>query len=140
MERIGIYGGTFNPPHMGHVHVARHAIGALCLDKLLIIPSSTPPHKALTADSPTPDDRLRMLQMTFAGEEKAEVSDLELQRGGVSYTFDTVKTLQSQYPNAELFLLVGTDMLLSFDRWYRYKELLSMVTLAVFCVIAVCVA
>ena len=132
MEKIGIYGGTFNPPHMGHVHVARYAIGTLCLDKLLIIPSNTPPHKELSADSPTPNQRLAMLQMVFAGEEKTEVNDLELQRGGVSYTFDTVNALQAQYPNAQFYLLVGTDMLLSFDRWYRYEELLQKVTLAVF--------
>ena len=132
MERIGIYGGTFNPPHMGHVHVARYAIDALCLDKLLIIPSHTPPHKALAADSPSAGERLKMLQMTFAEEEKTEISTIELERGGVSYTFDTVTALQEQYPDAKLYLLVGTDMLLSFDRWYRYEELLQNVTLAVF--------
>ena len=132
MEKIGIYGGTFNPPHVGHVHVARYAIGELCLDKLLIIPSHTPPHKELAVDSPSAEERLKMLQMTFAGEEKTEISQIELQRGGVSYTFDTVTTLQKQYPNAQFYLLVGTDMLLSFDRWYRYEELLQKVTLAVF--------
>ncbi len=132
MEKIGIYGGTFNPPHMGHVHVARYAIGTLCLDKLLIIPSHTPPHKDLAVDSPSADERLKMLQMTFAGEEKTEISPIELQRGGVSYTFDTVTALQEQHPDAQLYLLVGTDMLLSFDRWYRYEQLMKMVTLAVF--------
>ena len=131
MERIGIYGGTFNPPHMGHVHVVRHAIGTLCLDKLLIIPSNIPPHKELSKDSPTPTQRLQMLQMTFAGEEKTEISDVELRRGGISYTYDTVAQIRDAYPQAELTLLVGTDMLLSFDRWYRFKELLSEVTLAV---------
>ena len=132
MERIGIYGGTFNPPHMGHVHVAHHAIGTLCLDKLLIIPSNIPPHTELSKDSPTPTQRLQMLQMTFAGEEKTEISDVELRRGGISYTYDTVAQIRDAYPQAELTLLVGTDMLLSFDRWYRFKELLSEVTLAVF--------
>ena len=132
MQRIGIYGGTFNPPHMGHVHVARYAIGTLCLDKLLIVPSHTPPHKDLAADSLTPAQRLKMLQMTFAGEEKTEISEIELQRGGISYTFDTVTAVQEQHPDAKLYLLVGTDMLLSFDRWYRYQDLLQKVTLAVF--------
>ena len=132
MEKIGIYGGTFNPPHMGHVHVARYAIGALCLDKLLIMPSHTPPHKELAIDSPTAENRLKMLQMTFAGEEKTEVSEMELHRGGVSYTVDTVTAVKAQYPQAQLYLLVGTDMLLSFDRWYRYGELMKLVTLAVF--------
>ncbi len=132
MEKIGIYGGTFNPPHVGHVHVARHAMEALCLDKLLMIPSHTPPHKTLAADTPLPEERLQLLQMTFGEEEKVEISTLELERGGISYTFDTVAALQTRYPKAQLYLLVGTDMLLSFDRWYRYRELLQKVTLAVF--------
>ena len=132
MEKIGIYGGTFNPPHMGHVHAARYAIGALCLDKLLIVPSNIPPHKELSGESPTPQQRYSMLQMTFAGEEKTEICDAELRRGGISYTYDTVAQIKESYPQAEITLLVGTDMLLSFDRWYRYKELLHQVRLAVF--------
>ena len=131
MQKIGIYGGTFNPPHLGHVKAAEFAVEALCLDRLLIMPSRTPPHKKLPADSPSPRQRLQMLQMIFPGDGKIQVSDLELQREGVSYTFDTVKQVKEQYPEAELILLLGTDMFLSFDSWYCWQELLTLASLAV---------
>ena len=131
MQKIGIYGGTFNPPHLGHVKVATFAVEALCLDRLLIMPSHTPPHKKLPADSPTPQQRLQMLQMIFPAEGKIQVSDLELRREGISYTFDTVKQVKQLYPEAELILLLGTDMFLSFDNWYRWQELLEFASLAV---------
>ena len=79
MERIGIYGGTFNPPHVGHIRAARYAIEALHLSKLLLIPSCIAPHKILPSDSPTPEQREQMLQM--AAEEKMEVCDIEIARG-----------------------------------------------------------
>ena len=131
MQKIGIYGGTFNPPHLGHVKAAEFAVEALCLDRLLIMPSRTPPHKKLPADSPSPRQRLQMLQMIFSGDGKIQVSDLELRREGISYTFDTVKQVKEQYPEAELILLLGTDMFLSFDSWYCWQELLKTVSLAV---------
>lgn len=131
MRKIGIYGGTFNPPHLGHVHVAEFAVEALCLDRLLIMPSHTPPHKKLPLDSPSPQQRLQMLQMIFPGEGKIRVSDLELQRGDISYTVNTVKQVKEQYPESELILLLGTDMFLSFDSWYRWQEILCDASLAV---------
>ena len=116
MQRIGIYGGTFNPPHIGHIRGAEQALHALKLDKLLLIPGRSLPHKALPANSPTPEQRLEMLQLC-AVHPKMEVSDLELRREGPGYTYLTVEQLRLEYPDAQLFLLLGTDMFLSFLNW-----------------------
>lgn len=131
MKRIGIYGGTFNPPHLGHVQVADYALKKLGLQRLLIMPSCIPPHKELPKDSPTPEQRKDMLHLVFAGSSKISVSDIELRRGGVSYTIDTVKQVREQEPEGELILLLGTDMFLSFENWYRWQEILGYVSLGV---------
>ena len=129
MERIGIYGGTFNPPHVGHIRGAQYAIDALQLQKLLLIPSCISPHKALPANSPTPTQRAEMLNI--AKGEKMELCDIELTRGGTSYTYETVETLVKQYPNQELVLLMGTDMFLSFLTWKQPQRILDCVSLGV---------
>ena len=132
MERIGIYGGTFNPPHLGHIRAAEHALWALKLDQLLMIPASDPPHKTLEADAPSPEQRFTMLQLSAAGIPGVEVSDLELRRGGESFTYDTVMQLRSMHPDAQLFLCIGADMLQSLENWHRADDLLQQVRLAVF--------
>lgn len=133
MERIGIYGGTFNPPHIGHIQAAKQAVKALGLSKLLIIPAYAPPHKAvLPTNSPTAQQRLAMLRIAVADCPEIEVSDMELRREGVSYTVETVQALRQQYPEAELVLLMGTDMFLTFDTWMRWEEILKNATLGVF--------
>ena len=131
MERIGIYGGTFNPPHAGHMQAAKQAVTALKLDKLVIVPTSIAPHKAIPEHSPTPRQRLEMLRIAAADCPKAEVSDIELNRGGVSYTFQTVSELKERYPDAELILLMGSDMFLSFPKWHCWQEILEMAALGV---------
>ena len=126
--RIGIYGGSFNPPHKGHIRLAQAMLEAAKLDKMLIIPAGTPPHKqTLLADD---SDRLAMCRFAFS-DERFEVSDIEICREGKSYTVLTVEELRKKYPDDSLFLIIGSDMLLSFDRWYRYKDILSEVTLCV---------
>ena len=133
MERIGIYGGTFNPPHIGHIQAAKQAVKALGLSKLLIIPAYAPPHKAvLPTNSPTALQRLEMLRIAVADCPEIEVSDMELRREGVSYTVETVEALKRQYPEGELVLLMGTDMFLSFDTWMRWEEILQNAALGVF--------
>lgn len=133
MERIGIYGGTFNPPHIGHIQAAKQAVTALSLSRLLLIPAYAPPHKAvLPSNSPTAQQRLEMLRIAAAGCPEIEVSDLEIIREGVSYTFETVKLLRRQYPGAELIVLMGTDMFLSFDSWMHPEEILKDASLGVF--------
>ena len=132
MERIGIYGGTFNPPHVGHMAAAKAAVDLLCLDKLLLIPDRIAPHKELPDGSATAQQRLEMLQIAAFGIEKAEVSDMELRREGVSYTYLTILELREQYPDAQLILLMGTDMFLSFDRWKNTEIILKNASIGVF--------
>ena len=133
MERIGIYGGTFNPPHIGHLQAAKQAVTALGLSKLLLIPAYAPPHKAvLPCNSPTPRQRLQMLRIAAADCPQIEVSDMELKRQGVSYSFETVEAVRRQYPDAELVLLMGTDMFLTFEGWMHPEEILKNASLGVF--------
>lgn len=133
MERIGIFGGTFNPPHIGHIQAAKQAVTALGLHKLILMPDHVAPHKVMPAGSPTPRQRLEMLRIAAADCAQLEVSDLELRREGVSYTSDTVLALKQQYPGAELVLLMGADMFLSLRGWKNWETILENVTLGVFC-------
>ena len=132
MERIGIYGGTYSPPHIGHLRAAEYAIEACGLDRLLLIPTGVSPHKAMSAGA-TAADRLQMLRLSAAGIEKAEVSDIELRRQGSSYTVDTLRCLKEQYRDSELVLLMGTDMFTSFLSWREPEAIMELATLAVFC-------
>ncbi len=124
--KIGIYGGTFSPPHNGHVNAARMFAAAESLDKLLIIPTFIPPHKTETSAVPA-EERLEMCYLAFT-DEKFEVSDIEVRRKGKSYTFDTLTELKEMYRSDDFYLLCGTDMLLSFEKWYRFADILSMCT------------
>ena len=117
MARIGIYGGSFNPPHLGHVFAARNARQLLGLDKILLIPAAIPPHKAVAEGSPDGETRLALTELAIAGEPGMEVSRIELDRSGPSYTVDTLRTLRESYAQDELYLLMGTDMFLSFFQW-----------------------
>ncbi|MBR5125387.1 MAG: nicotinate (nicotinamide) nucleotide adenylyltransferase [Oscillospiraceae bacterium] len=133
MDRIGIYGGTFNPIHIGHIQAAQQAKSALKLDRLLLIPDKIAPHKEIPQGSPTPQQRMDMLRIAAEKRPGLEVSDIELKREGVSYTFETVRSLKAQYPGAEFVLLMGTDMFLSFLTWRNPEEIMKNVTLCVFC-------
>ena len=132
MERIGIYGGTYSPPHIGHLKAAEYAIEALGLDRLLLIPTGVSPHKAMSAGA-TSADRLQMLRLSAANMEKAQVSDIEILRQGSSYTVDTLRAIREENPGAELVLLMGTDMFVSFLNWREPERILALATLAVFC-------
>lgn len=129
--RIAIYGGSFNPPHIGHAEAARAAYEALKPDKFLIIPANTPPHKELEELSPSPGQRLEFCRLAFGDIPGAEISDMEIRREGKSYTADTVDALLTQYPGAELCIVMGTDMFLCFRTWYRWQHMLDRCTLAV---------
>lgn len=131
MERIGIYGGTFNPPHIGHMRAAAHAAEMLKLDRLLLIPNGSAPHK-IVADGASGEQRLQMLQLSARGLKMAEVSDIELKREGKSYTADTIAQLRELYPEDELVLMMGTDMFLSFLTWYQPEQIMENASLAVF--------
>lgn len=123
--RIGIFGGTFSPIHAGHIKAAKAFLSELSLDVLYVIPDRIPPHKQITGKD-DPWLRLEMVKKAFEGEEKIVVSDVELRREGKSYT---VETLPEFTGNGELFMLIGTDMFLSFDRWYRFRDIFEMCTL-----------
>lgn len=124
--KIGIYGGTFSPPHNGHVNAARMFAAAESLDKLLIIPTFIPPHKTETSAVPA-EERLEMCRLAFT-DDNFDVSDIEVRRKGKSYTFDTLTELKEMYRSDDFYLLCGTDMLLSFEKWYRFADILSMCT------------
>lgn len=133
--KIGVYGGAFNPPHLGHITAARAVFGLLKLDKLLVIPTGHPPHKTLPPGSPAPEQRLEMtrLAMEQAGlGGGVEVLDLELRREGNSYTADTLARLREQYPEEELWLLMGTDMFLTLQTWREPERILSLAGVAAF--------
>ena len=132
MERIGIYGGSFNPPHIGHIQAAKEAVNALNLSKLLVIPAGIAPHKEMPENSPTAQQRLDMVRLTLADCPQIEVSDLELKREGASYTYETILQLHRQYPEATLILFMGTDMFLSIDTWKNAELILENATLGVF--------
>ena len=129
MERIGIYGGSFDPPHAGHLRAAQAAIDGLGLDRLLLLPASCSPGKT----APQTPDHHRLAMLSLAAGERMEVCDLELQRGGVSYTVDTLRQLRAMYPDAKLHLCMGSDAFLSFDSWKDPAGILALAELCVFC-------
>lgn len=130
MNKIGIYGGSFDPPHKGHRLLAENLMKACGALKVMIIPTAMSPFKSSSGASA--EDRLQMCRLAFA-DERFEVSDIEISRGGKSYTVDTVNAVKAMNPDAELYLFMGDDMFLSFDRWYKYREILSMCTIVTAC-------
>lgn len=131
LARIGIFGGSFNPPHLGHVLAVKEFQKKLELDRVLVIPAAVPPHKILTSNSPGAMQRLELTRLAFADLPFVEVSDMELQREGTSYTADTVEQLSARYPGDELYLLMGTDMFLSLESWYQPERIAQRATIAV---------
>ena len=119
MGKIGIYGGSFNPPHLGHTLAIREIAKKIGLDLVIVVPAAVPPHKALAAGSPDAETRMEMLRLALAGMDSVEISPMELQRSGPSYTADTVRILHERYPSDQLYLLMGTDMFLSFHEWFE---------------------
>ena len=122
MTRIGIYGGSFSPPHNGHLKAAETFLEQMWLDFLFVVPAAIPPHKV--APDVSPEDRLNMTRLAFAGMEGVYVSDMELLRKGPSYTVDTLRELAGD--DKRLFLLLGTDMLLTLDEWKDPEEIFKL--------------
>ena len=130
--RILIYGGSFNPPHIGHVRSVQAAARALEPGRIFLIPAAAPPHKALAEDSPDSADRLEMTRLAALNIEGAETLDMELRREGKSYTSDTLRELKARFPEDELVFLVGTDMLITLPDWHEPEVILSLASVAVF--------
>ncbi|MEG2000882.1 MAG: nicotinate-nucleotide adenylyltransferase, partial [Evtepia sp.] len=129
--KIGIFGGTFDPPHLGHQTAAEAAIKSLNLDLLLFIPTGLPPHKSQDANGASPEQRFEMTAI-LADSLHAKVSNVELNRAGKSYTADTIEELCMQYPDDELWLIVGADMFLSLQTWHEPERIFKHVGIAAF--------
>ena len=129
--RIGILGGTFNPPHLAHLICAQEAFLQLGLDRVVLIPARIPPHKPVE-EEPGPEHRLELCRLAIQGDEhRFEVSDVEIAREGPSYTVDTLKELRSSAPDHELFLIVGGDIAAGLPDWREPERVLSLATLAI---------
>ena len=122
-ESIGIFGGTFSPPHLGHVYAAKAFLEKERPDRLLIIPTYLPPHKRPDGEA-TPEQRLEMCRLAFSFDDRIQVSDMEIRRGGKSYTVDTLRELARE--DRRLLFLCGTDMLLTLDEWRDPAGILAL--------------
>lgn len=128
--RLGLLGGSFDPPHVGHLLAAHDAADALALDRLVFVPAAVQPLKAGQAGA-TPAQRLAMVEALAAADPRFGVDASEIDRGGLSYTVDTLAAYAGRYPDAERFFLVGADVLESFDRWREPERILALATVAV---------
>jgi nicotinate-nucleotide adenylyltransferase len=124
--KIGVYGGTFSPPHVGHIHAVKSFLAAGLVDKLLIIPTCLPPHKE-KKDTASGKDRLEMCRRAFDFSDKIEVSDIEIARGGKSYTAETLRALKTE--DNELYFLTGSDMFLSLPNWREPEAIFKLATI-----------
>lgn len=131
MARLGIMGGTFNPPHIGHLLCASEACDQLGLDRVLWMPAHTPPHKEVAAGAPSPATRLELCRLATADDPRFEVSDLEMQRGGASYTVETLRELHRQRPSDELIFIVGADTALSLPTWREPRAVCELASLGI---------
>lgn len=128
MSRIGVFGGTFNPIHNGHIQMIEACRNFAGLDKVIVIPSYTPPHKQcdMLADE---NQRLEMCKIACRNLEFAEISDIEIKRGGTSYTFETLQSLKQIYPDDELCFIMGADMFLSLENWKNPERIFELATI-----------
>jgi len=127
--RIGLFGGTFDPPHIAHTRIAQEAVKTLSLDKVFFVVSKNPLKFQSAASD---EDRLAMTRLAVQDVPKAEVLDIELKRKGVSYTIDTIETLKAAYPDDDFFLIIGEDNFRMFKKWKAWEKTLSITTLVVF--------
>ncbi|MCB6366433.1 nicotinate (nicotinamide) nucleotide adenylyltransferase [Intestinibacillus massiliensis] len=126
--RLGVMGGTFNPPHRGHLEAARHVRAALGLDRVLFVPNNIPPHKRMPAHSATTAQRCEMVGLMVRDEPWAALSTIEVDRGGASYTVETLRALAGE--GQALTLIIGTDMLMTLEQWREPAEICRLATLA----------
>lgn len=128
MERIGVLGGTFNPVHNGHIHLAESFGRLLALDRVLLVPVNSPPHKRATMMQDA-RHRLAMCRIAVKGRPLLQVSDIELTRGGTSYTVDTLRALSGRYPGVRLYFIMGADMFLTLEAWRNFPEIARLAVL-----------
>lgn len=123
--RTGIFGGAFNPVHNGHLALAESCMSGAGLDRIIFIPTANPPHKK-DEQFVSKQDRFNMLSLAVGDAAGYEISDIEFRRKGKSYTYDTLCVLKNMYPDDDFFLIIGADQFLSFECWYRYRDILSL--------------
>lgn len=123
-ERIGILGGTFDPIHNGHIRLAKEAVIAANLDRVLFLVSKHPPHKTVHAAG---GERLEMVELALRGESSLQACPLEMRREGKSYTFDSIRCLRNEYPSANMFYIIGSDVLSTFPYWKEHEKIFSEV-------------
>ena len=128
--RIGIFGGTFNPPHNGHIHLAKEALRKASLDKMIFIPCAIPPHKP-NLEIPSGEHRLNMVRLAIGENERFSVSDIEIEAGGKSYTAKTLETLEKIYPDDRLCFIVGADSLCEMENWFCPGEIFKRAEIVV---------
>ena len=128
--RLGILGGTFDPPHFGHLLAAVDAVERLTLDRLVLVPAAVQPLKSATVTAPA-RDRLAMTRLLVQDDRRFEVDPLEIERSGLSYSVDTLGTFAERFPSAERFFLVGADVLRTFEKWREPERVLALATLVV---------
>jgi len=128
--KIGIFGGTFNPPHLGHLIIAEHVREKIGLERVIFVPSAVPPHKH-DLDIVEAHHRIEMLQSAVQGNRHFDVSDLEIQRGGISFTVDTLTEMRRMYPDHQLYLMVGMDNWVEFHTWKSPEKILGLARLVV---------
>ncbi len=128
MKNIAIFGGTFNPVHLGHKKLLESVMKAVDFEKVIILPDRIPPHKQ-AVDLASGRDRLNMCRLSFGDIPKVEISDWELNNHGKSYSVVALRHFHQKYPDDKLFFVMGSDMLLSFHEWYCYEEILSLASI-----------
>jgi nicotinate-nucleotide adenylyltransferase len=132
MKRFGVMGGSFDPIHVGHLSIAQQVFNALKLERVILLPAATPPHKQDGRERASGADRLEMCRLAIHNMHGLDVSDFELQRGGVSYTVETARALRAAYgPKAEIFFVIGSDSLADLPQWYQISELLTLIDFAI---------
>jgi nicotinate-nucleotide adenylyltransferase len=131
MNRIGIFGGTFDPPHRGHLAIAKQAMKQLSLQTVYFIPACTPPHKQCNTIIKA-NQRYRMLQLAVAGQKGYKISKIEMRRRGISYTIDTLEAFKDKFPKSKLVLIIGADNLSQFYAWRSPEKILKIASLAVY--------
>lgn len=126
MKKIGLFGGTFNPPHIGHLIMANEVYAALDLTEVRFMPNAKAPHKEISK-SATNEQRLHMVELAIEGIPYFKVERFEMERGGVSYTYDTIKALLEREPDVEFYFIIGGDMIDALHTWYRIDDLMELV-------------
>lgn len=127
MRKIGILGGTFDPPHNGHLLIANEVLQALDLAEVWFMPNQEPPHKQMSEGAST-DDRVKMLELAIYGHPNFKIETIELERSGRSFTIDTMRLLKNEYPNVDFYFIIGADMIEYLPKWNKIDELINLVT------------